>query len=44
LLGQNLSFKVRRHPLEIGDHVLDLCNPSALLIDLKFLQAHERIT
>ena len=39
LLGLDLALEIDRHALEIGDHALDLGDPSALLVDLKFLQA-----
>ncbi|MHC2320341.1 hypothetical protein ACVIHC_007387 [Bradyrhizobium diazoefficiens] len=44
LLGLDLAFEIDRHPLEVGDHGLDLGDPAALLVDLKLLQANEGIT
>ena len=44
LLGLDLAFEVGRHAVELGDHALDLRNPAPLLVDLKFLQANERLT
>ena len=44
LLGLDFALEVNRHALEIGDHAFDLGNPSALLIDLKFLQADQRFS
>jgi hypothetical protein len=40
LFGLDLAFEFDRHALEIGDHPFDLVDPSALLVDLKFLQAN----
>jgi hypothetical protein len=42
LLGLDFALEVDRHALEISDHAFDLGNPSALLVDLKFLQADQR--
>jgi hypothetical protein len=39
LFGLDFTLEVDRHTLEIGDHALNLGNPSPLLIDLKLLQA-----
>jgi hypothetical protein len=39
LLHLNFALEVRRHALEISDHAFDLGDPSALFVDLKFLQA-----
>jgi hypothetical protein len=44
LLGLDLALEIDRHALEVGDHAFDLGNPSALLVDLKFLQADERFS
>ena len=39
LLGVDLALEINRHALEVGNHALDLGDPSALLVDLKLLQA-----
>ena len=39
LLGVNFALQIDRHTLEVGDHTFDLGDPSALLVDLKLLQA-----
>jgi hypothetical protein len=39
LLGEYLALEIDRHALEVGNHALDLGDPSALLVDLKLLQA-----
>ena len=43
LLGLDLALEIDRHALELGDHALDLRDLAALLVDLKFLQANERL-
>src|SRR5262245_29114948 len=42
LLALDLALEIDRHALEIGNHAFDLGNPSALLVDLKLLQADQR--
>ena len=37
------SFEFLRHPLELGDHRLDLRDLPALLLDLEALQADEHL-
>jgi hypothetical protein len=44
LLGLDFALEIDRHALEIGDHAFDLGNPSALFVDLKFLQADQRFS
>ena len=44
LLGVNFALQIDRHALEVGDHPFNLGDPSALLINLKFLQADQRFT
>jgi hypothetical protein len=44
LLGLDFALEIDRHALEVGDHAFDLGNPSALLVDLKFLQADQRFS
>ncbi len=44
LLGVDFALQVDRHTLEISDHAFYLGNPSALFVDLKFLQADQRFT
>lgn len=44
LLVLDFALQVDRHALEVGDHAFDLRNPSALFVDLKFLQADQRFT
>jgi hypothetical protein len=39
LLGVDFALQIDRHTLEIGDHAFNLGDPSALFVDLKFLQA-----
>ena len=39
LLGLDFALQIDRHPLEVGDHTFNLGDPSALLVDLKLLQA-----
>ena len=43
LLRGDFPVKVSRHAVELGDHHLDLRHPSTLLVDLKALEADERI-
>jgi hypothetical protein len=43
LLDLDLSFQIGGHALEFGDHALDLHDLPALFVDLKLLQANERI-
>ena len=39
LLGLDFALQIDRHALEVGDHTFNLGDPSALLVDLKLLQA-----
>src|ERR1700694_504783 len=43
LLGLDLALEIAADALEFGDHALDLCNLAPLLVDLKLLQANERL-
>ena len=44
LLGFDLAVELGCDALELCDHHLDLCHPPAPLIDLKPLEADERLT
>ena len=44
LLELDLAVEIGRHALEFGDHALDLRDLAPLLVDLKFLQANQRLT
>ncbi len=44
LFGLDLALEIDRHALKIRDHPFDLGDPSALFIDLKFLQADQRVS
>jgi hypothetical protein len=39
----DFPVKVSRHAVELGDHHLDLRHAAALLVDLKALEADERV-
>ena len=41
---RGLDLKIRRHAIEFGNHRFDLHDAAALLVDLKLLQANERLT
>ena len=43
LLGLDLALEIAADALELGDHALDLRDLPALLVDLKLLQANERL-
>ena len=43
LLDLDLALEIAGHALELGDHAFDLRDLPALLVDLKFLQANERL-
>src|SRR5918998_3066788 len=43
LFHSDLAIEISRHAVELGDHHLDLCNSPALVVDLKALEADERI-
>jgi hypothetical protein len=43
LFGANFALEIAGDPLEFRDHALDLSDPSALLVNLKLLQANERL-
>src|ERR1700733_1289627 len=44
LLDANLALEIGCHALEFGDHGFDLRDLAALFVDLKFLQANERLS
>ncbi|BBF91669.1 hypothetical protein BLTE_03540 [Blastochloris tepida] len=44
LFGQDLAVEIGGHPLEIGDHGLDLNHMPATFVDLEAFQADERFT
>ena len=44
LFGLDFPLEIDLHALKIGDHALDLGNPSPLFVDLKLLQADQRFT
>ena len=44
LLDLDLALEIGGHALELGDHVFDLRDLAPLLVDLKLLQANERLT
>ena len=44
LLDADFPLEVVRHAIEFGDHGLDLRDLAPFLVDLKFLQADERLT
>ena len=43
LLGLDLALEIDGDALELGDHALDLRDLAPLLVDLKLLQANERL-
>jgi hypothetical protein len=43
LFGFDLAVELVTHALELGNHAFDLRNFPALLVDLKLLQADERL-
>jgi hypothetical protein len=43
LLGLDLALEIAADALELGDHALDLRDLAPLLVDLKLLQANERL-
>ena len=44
LLDLDLALEIGGHALELGDHGLDLRDLAPLLVDLKLLQANERLS
>ena len=44
LLDTNFALEIGRHALEFGDHGFDLRDLAALFVDLKLLQANERLS
>ena len=43
LFRLDLALEIDRHAVELCDHALDLRDPAPLLVNLKFLQADERL-